>query len=425
MLYAKAHENFRAAYGSDPGVNSQRQMANNSAVLLRSSVTRQQFERIMRVNAEWGEPGFFFTDDLEHGTNPCGEIGLMPVLDRAWKGEDRSLMFGDDDPLDLEDKYTVEEAIKQYGNATGFQFCNLCEVNVAACKTPEEFTQAVKAAALIGTLQAGYTRFDYLGPVTELITRREALLGVGLTGVMDNPEIGLNPNILREGARAAVEENRRVAKLIGINPAARVTTIKPSGTASLELGCVGSGIHHHHARRYFRRITANRNEVVARAFMAVNPHMVEEKANGDVALVFPVQAPDAAKTVKDEPAVKFVEDVMTAFDCWIVPGSATRNNKLKLTHNVSCTVSLRDDERAAVTEKIWEERARVAAMSFAPVGLDKKYPHAPREEVSTQADEARWNELISGYSPVDYSAAVGKKAAPGQEPACAGGTCEI
>lgn len=430
MMYCKAHENFRAAWKEDPGHNSQRQMANNSAVLLRKTATKEKFKRIIDISRQWGDPAFYFTDDLNFGCNPCGEIGLDPMLAGDWSGIDKSWNFNPnmyENSPDLAEPSSANEAIKYYGHNTGFQFCNLCEVNVAVMKTPEEFYEAVRKAAFIGTLQASYADFKYLGPVTENIVKSEYLLGIGLTGIMDNPSIGLNPQILQHAASQAIKENARVAKLIGIGPAARVTTVKPSGTASLELGCIGSGIHYHHARRYFRRVTANPNEPIAIEFKRVNPHMVEVKPNGDWSIVFPVTAPDDAKVVKEESGLDFMDHVFTVFENWVKPGSLTVNNLKKLTHNVSCTIAVHEGEWDKVIEKAWQNRHRITAMSFLAVLNDKAFPYAPREEVTTQADESKWNCLIENYTPIDYTKLVEKEDATKftQDPACVGGVCEI
>lgn len=424
MMYCKAHENF------DPvrGVNDQRQMANNSAAMLRQDASWETFERVVKVARQWGDPGFYFTDDLDFGCNPCGEIGLYPRIKGRWDGVDRTLDFDwQQDRYPGEEAPTADQAIAAYGHDTGFQFCNLCEVNVAAVETPQEFVQACRAAALIGTLQAAYTDLYYLGPVTRRCVEGEALLGVGLTGIMDRPEIGLNPNLLQEGAAAAVRENERAARLVGIRAAARVTTVKPSGTASLELGGVGSGIHHHHARRYFRRITANPNEQVAQAFRALNPHMVELKPNGDWSITFPIVAPDGAKVVKEESGLEFMDHVFDVYENWVRPGSLTTRNKLRLTHNVSCTVVVRPEEWDDVPKKAWVNRSRVTAMSFLAMSSDKAFPYAPREEVVTEADEARWNYLIENYRPLDYAALREQHDDVNftQDPACAGGVCEV
>lgn len=479
MLYCKAHGNFVPLGMKDvDGVpmmpkNDQRQMANNSAAMLRSTVTREQFARVVAVSRDWGDPGFYLTNDLDFGCNPCGEIGMMPVLDRAWRGQDRTLDFKPYRPKDhvlariasdeyegflskeLRDELSAQAqeryvpstadsdraAIEEYGCATGFQFCNLCEVNVAACEDEFDFVESVRAAAIIGTCQAAYADFPYLGPVTERVVRREALLGVGLTGIMDRPQIGLNPATLARAAEVAVGTNSRVAGLVGVSRAARVTTVKPSGTASLVLGCVGSGIHPHHARRYFRRVTANPLEAPAQFFQDVNPHMVEKKPDGDLSIVFPVQAPENAITLKDVGGPEFMDHVFTVYESWIVPGTVHGDfvgvtephqdgcggGDPKLTHNVSCTIHVREGEWDQVIEKAWANRHRVTAMSFFGTFNDHAFPFAPRMEVSTPADEFRWNEIMQYYVPVDWTRfnEVEDNTARGAEPACAGGACEI
>lgn len=373
MLYAKSAPGFNPKQG----VNLQRMMANNSAIFLRDRVTRDEFNRVLRIaNEGFGEPGFFFTCNLDFGTNPCSEIGLNPTY------------------LTLSPKHHAPVRL------TGFAFCNLTEVVAANCNTKKEFLEACRAASIIGTLQAGFTDFDYLTDVTKLIAEREALIGVGITGMVDKPDIALDPQTQREGAQLVVKTNQQIARAIGISPAARCTTIKPSGTSSLEAGCVGSGIHPHHARRYFRRITANPLEAPAQFFREHNPHAVEYKENGDWSLIFPVEVPDNAITVKEEPAEDFMERVFSTYENWVVPGTARPDSSEGLTHNVSCTVTVRPEEQKYVEDTVWQNRHRIAAMSFAPYTLDTIYPYAPREEIT---DDARWNELIKLWKPIDWS----------------------
>jgi len=383
MLYAKSSGNF------DPNfLNPQRMMANNSAVLHRSMDDRTVFDRIIRIAEEgWGEPGFFFSNHKDFGCNPCGEIGIYP----------------------------------RYKGYTGFGFCNLCEINLANIETENEFIQAAKAASVIGTLQAGYTDFPFLGEVTESIVRRDALLGVGLTGMMDNPELAFDPRIQKLAATSVTMMNSFMSKEIGIMPAARCTTIKPGGTAPLELGGVSCGIHPHHARRYFRRVTANRLEPAFLHFKKTNPHMVEEKPNGDYCIVFPIEVSSEAKTVKEMPALEFMEYIFTTYDNWIMSGSRSTD----LTHNVSATVMLEEGEKSEVMDRVWDNRHRIAAMSFAPKMIDKKFPFAPREEV-TQADESKWNYLIDNYRPVDWETMSGENIEIlNADCECTGMKCEI
>lgn len=373
MRLAKTHGQFAK--------NPQRAMANNSVMLVRDKEDHKTFENIMRLNLEsHGEPGFFFSPSTEYGPNPCGEIGL-----------------------------------------NSYQFCNLTEINAALCKTKEDLVQAAKAASIIGTLQAGYTTFPYLSDRWKRQTEKEALLGVGITGMADSPEVAFNPDALKAAAEAVVMMNRFAAGAIGIVSAARTTTIKPSGTASLELGCVGSGIHPHHARRYFRRVTLNRNEPIAKFIQRHNPHMVQEKSNGDLVATFPIQAPAGAVTAKETSAMDLLKRVILVHKHWILPGTV----RDEITHNVSCTIIFSPAELAGLLETIWEQQESIAAMTLFPRLSDKAFPFAPREEVTTAADEALWNELIDKWTPMDYSTMQENEHGQSFGSACDGGKCEL
>lgn len=406
MLFAKIIDNYvpdgmmLENETSIASKNTHRAMSNNSAVFLRSTFDEAAFRRVLEVNRNnpFGEPGFIFTESEDYGTNPCGEIGLHPVLE------------------------TTE------GKVTGFSFCNLCEINAAVFTDPTDFFRAAEAAAIIGTIQATYTDFPYLGKVTEAIAQRDALLGVGITGMMDSPKIALDPTNQKCAAETVVRVNEEWAVILGIHPAARLTTIKPSGTASLELGGVASGIHPHHARRYFRRVIANPNEPVAKYFKSINPHMVEEKPDGDWCLVFPVEAPSEAVTVKDMSAMDLLDAAITTKKHWIDSGSVDPLNRSPgLTHNVSLTVHFRPEEWNAIVNRIIREKDHICAMSFLPVTSDKVYPFAPREEVATPEDEAKWKYLIENYTPVDYSKMIESEDLTSHvpEPACSGDSCDV
>jgi len=388
MVYAKSHGVF------EPNkLNAQREMANNSATFLRSKVDRASFDRVIRVAQEnFGDPGFYFTDNLDYGTNPCGEIGLNPTID----------------------------------GKTGFSFCNLTIVNAATVKDESDLIERMRAAAFIGTLQASYTDLEYLGGTTIRIAQRDALIGVSMSGMMDNPAIAFNPELQRKAARTVLHENVVTAMQIGINACERATTVKPDGTCAWELGGIGSGIHPRHARRFFRRFTANPLEPVAQYFRKYNPHMVDVKPNGDLSIVFPIEIASDAMTVKDMPALDFIERVMSTYDNWIVPGTVSMHSP-GLTHNVSCTVTVKDDEMQSVLDTIWDNRHRITAMAFAPYMLDKKFPYAPNEAVETPADEVRWNYYIVNYKPVPWSEMKEEwNASLAQlEPACGGGSCEV
>ncbi len=427
MMYSKVSGNFMPASASNPGVNAQREMANISAMFLRDKVQHHEFKRIIELSqACFGEPGFYFTDDLDYGTNPCGEIGLNPVL-TVTPLSAMALGKGKVEPgngVRIVDAMSANPMVK----ISGFAFCNLCEINGAICTTASTFYEACNAASLIGTLQAAYTDFPYLGPVSELIAQRDSLLGVGICGMMDNPNICFDPAVLRKGAELVRNTNIRVAGMIGIPPSQRSTCVKPGGTAPLELGGVSSGITPQHARRFFRRVTANKNEPPAIYFRKFNPHMVDVKPNGDWSLIFPCEVPETAITVKDQLALDFIEKVFTVYENWIVPGTIPGGGDSPgLTHNVSCTVTIRDNEMEDVVETIWKNRRRIAAMSFVPLIFDKMFSFMPREAISTPADEAKWNYLLANYVPVPWDEMVedSGNVNHGISPACSGDKCEL
>jgi ribonucleoside-diphosphate reductase alpha chain len=381
MMYSKSHENF--CYKT--GRNIQRAMANNSVVFHREFTSKEQFIRVMDLNLQsFGEPGFVFVNNYDHGTNPCGEIGLDP---------------GD-----------------------GFGFCNLVEINVSKMDRAEQFYEACKAASFIGTLQASYTDIPYLSEATKEVMERDALIGVSLTGIMDNLEFIRDKELLEAGVLYIEEENAKVAEQIGINVAARMTTIKPSGTSSLELGCIGSGIHTHHARRYFRRVTANPMEPVAQYFRSMNPHMVEEKPNGDWCITFPIEVSEKAKVLDDYDALGFLNEILFFYRNWVLPGSPT-----ELTHNVSSTIVFKPEEWESLINSIWENRDDITATSFLPAMSDKNIPFIPREAVVNKLDEEKWNYLLENYCPVDYTNMTERddNTTHGGEVACSGGACEM
>jgi len=357
----------------DPGINfdfdgknSQRTLANNSAVLNSNTCTYNDFKFIMNLNKNsYGDPGFIFVDNFDYGINPCGEIGIDPV----WHG------------LGI-------KTIKQ----TGFGFCNLIEINATACKDKEDFYNACQMASFIATLQASYTNFPYLGKVTEDIVKRDALIGVSITGMRDAPWI-FDKNILQEGAKIVEKVNEYTAKEIKINSAARCTCIKPGGTSSLELGCISSGIHSHPAKYYFKRITANPLEPVAQFFKQFNPQMIEEKPNGDWCITFPVKANG---TSQDEIlAIDFINDMFLVYKNWILP-----TTKKQPTHNISSTIVIRENEWEKVLDYIWNNKDKIRCMTFLPSKAYLSIPYMPNEP--TTFDNEKWNKLVKEYKPINY-----------------------
>src|SRR6056300_470413 len=248
--------------------NPQRGRSNNSAVIVRDKTTPEQFGKIMESVKQFGEPGFVFVQSKEHTTNPCVEIGMFP----------------------------------QINGKSGWQGCNLTEINGGMCNTEEDFYKACRAASILGTLQAGYTNFRFLSDTSKKIFDREALLGVSVTGWMNNPDILFDEKILEKGAKIVRDINKQVSSIIGINPAARTTCVKPSGNASVLLQ-TASGIHAEHSSIYIRNVQMNKESEITQAIMKTNPYMVEESvwsANGtDVVVSFPI-IPKKGSYLKDE-----------------------------------------------------------------------------------------------------------------------------
>jgi len=376
-------------------VEPQRARSNNSVLLLRKNTTKKEFEDIIKKTRDFGEPGFVFADNTWQLFNPCFEIGFIPVTDDG---------------------------------QCGVQFCNLSSINGAEVKTKEDFIQAAKAASIIGTLQATYTDFPYLRPVSKYLTEDEALLGVSITGIMDNPKVLLNNDYQQEAAHKVTITNRKWSRRLGIKEAARVTCVKPEGTSSLVLGSA-SGIHPHHSRKYFRRVQCNKLDNVYVYFKSVNSHMCEESiwsANKtDEVIIFPVEISDKTIIKKDLTALKHLQIIKETQENWVLSG--TNSSKKPVTHNVSCTVIVDENEWDKVVEYIYKNKEFFGAVAFIANTGDKDYKQAPLESIETKEDEEKWNEIVSNYKTVDYSKM--KETEDGttlmKEVACGGGTCEI
>lgn len=342
-------EMARAKTGNWFNENPQRGRSNNSALLLRGSTTKEEFAELMKCVKHFGEPGFVWSDSTELIVNPCVEIGMYPV-----------------------DVTT---------GLSGWQGCNLSTVNCAKAKTKEDFLEACEAAAIIGTLQAGFTNFPYLGEVSERIFAREALLGVSGTGWLENPEVCLDPETQKAGANKVKETNKIIANLIGINAAARTTCVKPEGTASCLLG-TASGIHPHHAKRYIRRTQANKMENVYKFFKKKNPRACESSVwsanETDDVISFCIEIPDGSKTKNQTSAISLLEIVKSTQENWVMSGKNTELcTQPWLTHNVSNTITIQPDEWGIVEEFIFDNRQFFCGVSLLSSTGDKDYPQAP------------------------------------------------
>jgi len=357
--------------------NPQRGRANNSAVLLRHKITKEFFMELWkRVELSGaGEPGIYFTNDKDWGTNPCCEIALRP-----------------------------------------YQFCNLCEVNVSDIESQEDFNKRVKAASFIGTLQAGYTDFHYLRDVWKKTTEKDALIGVSMTGIGSGTVLGYD---MTEAANIVNEENERVANMIGINPAARATTVKPAGTTSLTLG-TSSGIHAWHNDYYVRRIRVGKNEPIYSYLSENHPELVEDeyfRPHDTAVISVPQKSPEGA-ILRTESPFQILDRVKRVSQEWIKPGHRTGSNS----HNVSATISLKEEEWELAGEWMWENRKFYNGLSVLPYD-GGSYIQAPFEDIT----EEKYHEMFEKLHSIDLSKVIETQDNTdlSGELACAGGACEI
>ena len=357
--------------------NPQRGRANNSAVLIRHKVTKEFFmdlwKRVELSNA--GEPGIYLSNDKDWGTNPCCEIALRP-----------------------------------------FQFCNLCEVNASDIESQDDLNARVKAAAFIGTLQAGYTDFHYLRAVWKRTTEKDALIGVSMTGIGSGTVLGYN---MKEAAKLVKQENERVAGLIGINKSARTTTVKPAGTTSLTLG-TSSGIHAWHNDYYVRRIRVGKNEAIYTYLAEYHPELVEDeyfRPHDTAVISIPQKAPDGA-IMRTESPFQLLDRIKKVHLEWVKPGHSSGNN----THNVSATVSLKADEWELAGEWMWENRDHYNGLSVLPYD-GGTYTQAPFEDITQE----KYEEMLESLTNIDLTQVIelDDNTDLSGELACAGGACEI
>jgi ribonucleoside-diphosphate reductase alpha chain len=358
---------------------AQRGRANNSAVIVRHKIEKEIFLDLWKKIelSGSGEPGFFFTNDASWGLNPCAEISLRP-----------------------------------------FQFCNLCEINASDIVDQADYNARAKAAAFIGTLQASYTNFHYLRDVWKRTTEREALIGVGMTGIASGAVLKLD---MKEAANIVKVENERVAEMIGINKAARTTTVKPSGTSSLVLGS-SSGIHAWHNEHYIRRIRVGKNESIYTYLLINHPELLEDeyfKPNQQAVISVPQKAPEGSVTRK-ETALDLLARVSKVWKEWVKPGHRKGENK----NNVSVTVTIKPNEWEEVGEWMFENRDNFTALSVLPHS-EHSYIQAPFEDITKE----KYEELISHLHNIDLSQVVelNDDTNLSGELACAGGAlgCEV
>ena len=377
LFSADDYEMIASKSGNWWETNPQRGRANNSAVLMRHKITEEYFmklwDRVEKSGA--GEPGIYFNNDKDWGTNPCCEIALRP-----------------------------------------YQFCNLCEVNVSDIESQEDFNNRVKGAAFIGTLQAGYTDFHYLREIWQETTEKDALIGVSMTGIGSAAVLQMD---MKAAASIVKRENTRVAKLIGINNAARCTTVKPAGTTSLTLG-TSSGIHAWHNKYYVRRMRVGKNESIYKYLKTKHSSLIEDdyfRPHDTAVIAIPQKAP-AGSILRTESAFDLLERVKKVATEWVVPGHRKGSN----THNVSATISLKDNEWEKAGKWMWENREHYNGLSVLPYD-GGSYVQAPFEDISA----AEYNEMLESLKEIDLTKIIETEDETdlAGELACAGGACEI
>ena len=377
LFSADDNEMLTAKTGNWWEKNPQRGRANNSVFLLRHRITEEYFlnlwERVKASGA--GEPGFYFSNDKDWGTNPCCEIALRP-----------------------------------------YQFCNLVEVNVSNVVSQEDLEERVKAAAFIGTLQAGYTDFHYLRDIWQRTTEKEALIGVSMTGIASGHVLDLD---MKKAAGVVKKENARVAKILEIKPAARCTTVKPAGTSSLVLG-TSSGIHAWHSEHYIRRIRVGKNEAIYEHLYINHPEMIEDeffRPHDTAVISVPQMAPEGAIT-RHESALQLLKRVVQVAQEWVKSGHRKGQN----THNVSATISIKEAEWHDVGDWMWENRDKYNGLSVLPAD-GGTYKQAPFEDCSKERHEV----LSRSLSKVDLTKIIetDDNTDLQGELACAAGGCDL
>lgn len=377
LFSAGDDEMIAAKSGNWWETDPQRGRSNNSAVLMRHKVTEEFFMDLWkRVELSGsGEPGIYLNNDKDWGTNPCCEIALRP-----------------------------------------FQFCNLCEVNASDLESQEDFNDRVKKASFIGTLQAGYTDFHYLRDIWRETTEKDALIGVSMTGIGSAAVLQLD---MKAAASIVKRENTKTAKLIGINPAARCTTVKPAGTTSLALG-TSSGIHAWHNDYYTRRIRVGKNESMYKYLAENHPELVEDeffRPHDTAVISIPQKAPKGS-ILRDESPFDLLERIKKVATEWVKPGHRKGSN----THNVSATVSLKQDEWDAAGKWMWKNRDYYNGLSVLPYD-GGTYTQAPFEDIS----KVKYDMAMKHLKNVDLTriSETEDETDLSGELACAGGACEI
>ncbi len=372
-------EMLKAKSGAWYEAHPYRARANNSAMLPRGKVSKEEFLNLFKIVEESGagEPGFYWTNDLEMGANPCVEIGMVKD-----------------------------------------QFCNLTTVNQTGIQSKKDYLSRIYSAAFIGTLQAAYTEFPYLSDSWKKATEAEALLGVSFTGIADMGD-SISPEWLEEGAGLVLDVNAKYAKALGINLAARATALKPEGSGSCTVGS-SSGVSRRQGPHYLRRVQINNDDALCHYLRAVVPDLMEDAfgvPNTSVVTI-PQESPEGALTKTDETAQLAFELAIKYNKHWVAPGHRSGANK----HNVSCTVDVKPEEWAKLGQSMWREREHYAGISVFPFD-NGTYKQAPFEVCSKETFD-KYNSLVKNINLMEIKEFENNTKLI-ESVACAGGNCEV
>ena len=384
------HAKVGAFWETDP----QRQMSNNS-VAYTEKPDMQTFMRewISLAQSGTGERGMFYRgaaqkkaaengrrdSTYEFGTNPCSEIILRP-----------------------------------------YQFCNLSEIIVRGDDTVDDLKRKVRIATILGTWQSTLTNFPYLRRIWQKNTEEERLLGVSMTGIMDNSilngrssQYGMNiAGILQELRQVAVDTNKEIADEIGVTPSTAITCVKPSGTVS-QLTDSASGIHARHSQYYIRTVRGDKKDPLTRFMMESGiPYEDDNWSQNNTVFSFPIKAPDNCVTRNDMSAIEQLEFWKVYANNWCE-------------HKPSVTISVSDDEWLEVGGWIYKNFNIASGLSFLPRS-EHVYEQAPYQDcdkdhyssfLSKMPEFIDWKNLAN-YEKEDNTVAM-------QTLACTSDHCEI
>jgi ribonucleoside-diphosphate reductase alpha chain len=422
MRWAK---HYPAAYGLGVVIPAERTQANNSWVWL-DGTTRADFDQEWAVlqTSYAGERGIFSPARMKYRglkvrANPCVEIGLTwQDSVNAYEVQQAALKAQAAEAAGVVDVVKVKYSLKEIAETGGGQFCNLTNVILRPWDDLESARAKVALASFLGTLQASCTQFKGLRAGWTDITRRDALLGVGLSGQADCPQVTSSIAKLADLNALAVDANAWWAGVFGISPAAGVTCGKPDGNSSAFLGCA-SGIHAHHDRYYLQRITVSAQSPICAVLRDAGVPCIPSEAGAVEPTAwlfeFPMAAAPGALLRTQETALSLLDRLDVVNRGWLAEKG----------HNQSVTVNVRPHEWDGVKERIWERGSsgELGGVSFFP-DEGAVYYGQPRTSLSVEEYDARLAALpaVDWGRLAEFETGVSEGA---QTLACGGGSCEL